>query len=122
MDSKDTDIVLNSVKKFLGITEYDFFDADILMHINTVIANLIQMGVGPQDGFRCTESSTWTDITSDNKLLENIKSYIFLKVKLLFDPPSSSVVLASYEKQAAELEWRMYVIKDQERILAEKGG
>lgn len=122
MDSKDTDIVLNSVKKFLGITEYDFFDADILMHINTVIANLIQMGVGPQDGYRCTETSTWTDITSDNKLLENIKSYIFLKVKLLFDPPSSSVVLASYEKQAAELEWRMYVVKDQERILAEKGG
>lgn len=121
MAQTDSDNILKTVKKALGITEYEFFDPDILMHINSVLSILVQIGIGPKDGFRCTEESVWADITEDNKLLECIKSYVFVKVKLLFDPPSSSTIIEAYVKQAAEYEWRMYITKDEERINKDKG-
>lgn len=105
--------ILNSVKKALGIVEYDFFDPDLIMHINSVFADLNQIGVGPDAGFSISDSSqTWSSFTDNDLLLQNVKSYMFLRVKLLFDPPTSSVVQASIEKQINEFVYRMYVYTD----------
>lgn len=101
--------ILTSIKKLLGITEeYEHFDADIIMHINSVLMILTQLGVGPPEGFLIQdETSTWTDFVPDTMKIEAIKSYMYLKVKLLFDPPLSSAVMESYNRQISELEWRI---------------
>lgn len=105
--------ILNSVKKALGIVEYDFFDADLIVHINSVFADLNQIGVGPDAGFSISDSSqTWNSFVDNDLLLQNVKSYMFLRVKLLFDPPTSSVVQTSIEKQINEFVYRMYVYTD----------
>lgn len=107
--------ILTSIKKLLGVTEdYTHFDADIIMHINTTFTTLTQLGVGPSEGFRIEdELAEWTDfIPRDSLLYESVKSYIFLKVKLLFDPPLSGTVLQAYERQISELEWRLNVTAD----------
>ena len=105
------DSILTSIKKLLGITEdYEHFDQDIIMHINSVFMILTQMGVGPADGFRIEDNSAiWSDFTSDLKVLESVKSYMYLKVRLLFDPPTSSSVLDSTNRLISELEWRLNV-------------
>lgn len=108
-----TQSILTSIKKTLGIVDYDFFDADIIMHINSVFSDLNQIGIGPENGFCIVdETSVWNDFLSDSKQLQNVKSYMLLRVKLLFDPPSNSTVLASYEKQITEFTYRMYVTSD----------
>ena len=107
--------ILTSVKKMLGITEeYDAFDDDIIMHINSVFLTLKQMGVGPTTGFRIDDAGeTWENYISTEDNPENIelqsavKTYMHLKVKLLFDPPASSAVASSYQQQINELEWRL---------------
>jgi hypothetical protein len=106
--------ILTSIKKLLGIEEeYDHFDPDIIMHINSTFMTLNQLGVGPVEGFSIVdETSTWTDFIADNMKLEAVKSYIHLKVKLLFDPPSSSAVIESINKSINELEWRLNVIAE----------
>ena len=105
------DSILTSIKKLLGISEdYEHFDQDIIMHINSVFMILTQMGVGPAEGFRIEDdSTTWSDFTSDLKVLESVKSYMYLKVRLLFDPPTSSSVLDSTNRLISELEWRLNV-------------
>lgn len=102
------DSILTTIKKLLGINEeYTTFDNDLIVHINSVISILSQIGVGPSDGFSIRdESSTWNELVSD-KRLESVKSYVYLKVKLLFDPPQSSVVMESYNRAISELEWRI---------------
>jgi hypothetical protein len=105
------DSILISVKKVLGITEeYEHFDQDIIIHINSTLATLTQLGVGPENGFAIADSSaSWSDFTTDLIQQQLVKSYIYLKVKLLFDPPQSSAVLESMNKQIAEFEWRLNV-------------
>lgn len=106
------DSILTSIKKLLGITEeYEQFDSDIIMHINSVLSILTQLGVGPSDGFRITDaSSIWSDfIPDESKNLEDVKSYVFLRVRLLFDPPLSSIVVESMNRMINELEWRINV-------------
>lgn len=106
-----TDSILTSVKKMLGIAEeYEHFDADLLMHINSVFSILHQLGVGPADGFMIDDkSSIWSDFISDESKYMLAKSYMFLKVKLLFDPPLSSAVLECYKTQISEYEWRLNI-------------
>ena len=107
--------ILTSIKKLLGIEEeYDHFDADIIMHINSVFTILNQLGVGPSEGFRIEdETTTWDEfIPRNSNLYESVKSYIFLKVKLLFDPPLSGTVMECYNRQISELEWRLNVTAD----------
>lgn len=105
--------ILNSVKKSLGIIEYEFYDPEIILHINTVFTDLNQIGVGPEAGYSITDAvNLWSEFTENDILLNNVKSYMFLRVKLLFDPPSASTVLASYEKQISELVYRMYIYTD----------
>lgn len=104
--------ILTSVKAHLGIVEeYEHFDRQIIEHINSVMSDLNQLGVGPEEGFRIEDkTSTWGEfIPIDNLKLDSVKSYIFLRVKLLFDPPSGSAVLASYERQIEKMEWRLTV-------------
>lgn len=101
--------ILTSIKKLLGITEeYDQFDPDIIMHINSVFMILTQLGIGPAEGFSIEDdTSIWSDFIKDANKIEAVKSYIYLKVKLLFDPPLSSAVIDSTNRLINELEWRL---------------
>lgn len=110
----NTESILTSIKKLLGITEeYTHFDSDIIMHINSVLAILTQLGVGSADGFTISnDSSTWKDFMGEDKKFEFVKSYVHLKVKLLFDPPLSSAVMESMNRMISELEWRILVAAD----------
>ena len=103
------DSILISIKKLLGITEdYEHFDPDIIMHINSVFSILTQLGVGSADGFSITGAGeTWSDYIQDEKKLEMVKSYIYQKVRLLFDPPTSSALMEAANNAVAELEWRL---------------
>ena len=104
--------ILTSIKKMLGIAEeYTHFDADIIMHINSVFMTLTQLGVGPSSGFYIEDETTeWTEFIPDVTKLQAVKSYIYLKVRLLFDPSSlGSATLAAYERQIQELEWRLNI-------------
>ncbi len=107
--------ILTSIKKLLGIdSAYTQFDADIILHINSVFLTLNQLGVGPDDGFSIAdETDEWTDFIDDNDLLLNtVKSYMYLKVRMLFDPSLTSSVTELMKEQAKELEWRMNVQVD----------
>lgn len=106
--------ILASVKKVLGIDEiHTAFDEDIILHINSVFAILQQMGVGPENGFSISDDSAiWTDYISDVNQLNFVKSYIYLKVRLLFDPPVSSGAIESMNKLISELEWRLFIATD----------
>lgn len=104
--------ILTSIKKMLGISEeYEHFDADITMHINSVLMALTQIGVGSPDGFAISDkSATWKEFIPEDQLIEAVKSYTYLKVRLLFDPPSSGTIIESYNKLASEYEWRINVL------------
>lgn len=103
--------ILTSIKKLLGIAEeYEHFDQDIIIHINSVFMILTQIGVGPSEGFAIKDKeSIWDDFMPETPNLEAVKSYMHLKVKLLFDPPLSSAVMESYNRLISELEWRINV-------------
>lgn len=106
-----TESILTSIKKLLGITEEcTDFDNDIIMHINSVFMILSQLGVGPSTGFRIEDdSATWSEYITDDDNLDAVKSYIHLKVKLLFDPPLSSAVTQAMNQAISELEWRLNI-------------
>lgn len=108
--------ILTSIKKMLGIDEeYTHFDADIIMHINSVLMILTQLGVGPAEGFVIEDdTSTWVDFIPEANAaqLHAVKSYIYMKVKMIFDPPLSSAVIESMNRQIAEFEWRLNVAVD----------
>lgn len=103
--------ILTSIKKLLGMTEeYTHFDTDVIIHINTVFMTLNQLGVGPSTGFRIEDkSTTWDDYIKNEDDLEAIKTYIYLKVKLVFDPPLSSSIMQTINQAITELEWRLNV-------------
>lgn len=114
--------ILTSIKKLLGITEeYEHFDADIIMHINSVFMILAQMGVGPSEGFSIKDkTATWDMFVSQNTNLESVKSYVFMKVKLLFDPPQSSAVMESMNRMISEFEWRLNVESETPTVKSEE--
>ncbi len=101
--------ILTSVKKTLGLAETNtVFDPDIVMHINSVFADLNQLGVGPADGFAITdETEVWETFLEDDVLMNSVKSYMFLRVKMLHDPYTIGRVIESAEKQIAKSEWRI---------------
>jgi len=108
--------ILTSIKKLLGITEeYTHFDSDIIMHINTVFMTLNQLGVGPDAGFRIEDkNATWDEFVNNDDYLDAVKSYMHLKVKMLFDPPLSSAVMEAMKQQINELEWRLNINTNQD--------
>ena len=104
--------ILQSIKKLIGITEdYTHFDADIIIHINSVFMILNQLGIGPPNGFSILDgTSMWSDfLPEDNKNFEAAKTYMYLKIKLIFDPPMSSAVIEAMKQMISELEWRLNV-------------
>ena len=103
--------ILTSIKKLLGITADDTsFDEDIIIHINTVFMDLNQIGVGPANGFRIEDKDNiWSEFVEDDSYYDAVKTYIYLKVKLLFDPPLSSAVMTSINQSIEKLEWRLNV-------------
>lgn len=102
--------ILADTKQLLGIGPDDTsFDMELTMHINSVITILTQLGVGPEEGFVIIASTPWADFIGTRKDLEIIKSYIYMKVRLLFDPPQNSFLVTSIEKQCQEYEWRIEV-------------
>ena len=103
------DSILNSIKKLLGITEEcKDFNQDLIIHINSVFMILNQLGVGPKDGFKITDATnTWNEFISGVQSIESVKTYMYMKVRMMFDPPSSSIVADAMNKQINELEWRL---------------
>ena len=109
------DSILTTVKKLIGITEdYTHFDQDIIVHINSAFSTLNQLGVGPENGFRIFGSEeTWDGFSSDPILIEWVKTYVYLKTRLIFDSSSmSSYVLESIKQTISELEFRMNVYSE----------
>lgn len=106
------DSILTSIKKLLGISEEDeHFDTDIIIHINSVLMILNQLGVGPAKGFSISgKSEKWSDFIPTDSSIEAVKSYVYLKVRLMFDPPTSSAAIESINKLIAEYEWRINVM------------
>lgn len=106
--------ILNSVKKVLGIDpDYDAFDTDVIIHINSVFSILNQLGLGPQEGFMIEDdSATWGDFLLDDMRLNSVKTYVYLKVRIIFDPPTLGYVLTALQEQTKELEWRLNVYRE----------
>lgn len=101
--------ILDDTKKILGLpTGDESYDTDILMHINTALSTLTQLGIGPDEGFLVEDASpTWADFIGNDNRLNGVKTYVFLRVRRLFDPPQTSFYLASMNEQIQELEWRL---------------
>ena len=106
--------ILNTIKGLLGPDDdYDVFDQDIIVFINSALATLSQAGVGPSEGFRITgDRETWDDFIGDSERLESVKEYVYMKVKMAFDPPTSSFVMSAYQDTCNELLWRLNVAVD----------
>lgn len=114
-----SDSIFLSVKKVLGVaTENTDFDQDILLHINSVLSILQQLGIGPDNGFHVSnETETWTDYLGDDSAhLNMVKSYLPAKVRILFDPPVSSAVMDSLKNICAEFEWRANVAAENKKL------
>lgn len=106
------DSILTSIKKLIGPAEkQEYFDVDLIIHINSVFMILMQLGVGPAKGYSITDKfNTWDEFMPTNsKNFEAVKTYMYLKTKLVFDPPSSAAVIESIERMIGELEWRLNV-------------
>lgn len=106
--------ILISTKKVLGIaSDYTAFDLDIITHINAAFSTLTQLGVGPAEGFMIEDDDAeWSDYIENDVQLNVVKSYIFLKTRQLFDPPSTSYLITAMEEQIQELEWRLNVSRE----------
>lgn len=110
--------IFDSIKTLLGPdASYDVFDTEIVIHINTALSVLTQLGVGPAEGFMVVGADeTWGDFIGDDKVLNMVKSYVYMKVKMAFDPPISSSVLSAYQEACKEYEWRLNVAVDPKKL------
>lgn len=105
------DSILKTIKKMLGLPEdYDAFDQDLIIHINSVFSNLDQIGVSPPGGFYIQDAEAkWSDYFNAELPLHNIKTLVYMKVRLIFDPPATSFAITAIESQIKEQEWRLSV-------------
>ena len=117
------DSILTSIKKMLGIeAKYEHFDQDIIMHINSVFMDLAQIGVGPSRGFMIEDDmATWLDFLPEETNFQAVKTYMYLRVKLMFDPPTSSTVVSAMQRDIDKWEWR-FSISDSVSDTASAGG
>lgn len=104
--------ILQTTKKLLGISpDDDAFDMDVIFAINSAFDRLNTLGIGPDEGFRIADdTAVWSDYLYDGKILDSVKTYVYFKTRLVFDPPTSSFVLESMNKQIAELEF-LFIVK-----------
>lgn len=108
-----TESILTSIKKLLGIpADYDAFDADLIIHINTFLTRLYQLGVGVENFTLIGAEQTWHDFLVDTSKYQQAKSYVYLRVRAIFDPPSNGTTAKAFEDNARELEWLLYVDAD----------
>lgn len=121
------DSILGSIRKLIGGVaiedgEVGPFDTDLILHINSVFNIVNQLGVGPEIPFQIVDdTATWTDFFEDQKVVNLVKSYMYLKVKILFDAPQSGVLHEAMERQIQEFEWRL-VVEGQHQDAIEEGG
>lgn len=103
--------VLTSIKKMLGMgADYTVYDTDVMIHINSVFVDLKRLGVGPSEGFKIRGAyETWSDFTGDVIDFESVKTYMYLRVRLLFDPPTSSAAVEAMKAEADKYEWLLNV-------------
>lgn len=108
------DSILNCTKKILGLeADYLSFDMDIVMHVNSALVTLNQIGIGPEEGFAIEDADAlWKEFLGDDLRLNSVKTYVYLRVRLLFDPPTTSYLMASMKEQLQELEWRLNVQRE----------
>lgn len=111
-----TDSILTSTKLTLGLDEaYEAFDQVILMHINSVFTTLAELGIGPTEGFAIeNKDAEWSDFLGPSLRLNAVKSYMYLRVRVLFDPPTQGFVLTSMENQIQQMEWRLNVVREEQ--------
>lgn len=109
-----SDSILTSTKKILGITEdYEVFDPDVIMFINSALGTLNQLGIGPEDGFSISDAApTWVDFLGTDKRLEMAKQYVYLQVRVVFDPPDTGWLADAFAKQIEQLGWRLNVVRE----------
>ena len=114
------DSILLSTKKLIGFDEsYTVFDLDLMIHINTCFSTLTQLGVGPEDGFSITgPGEVWSDFLKGNKVIDSVKTYVYIKVKLVFDRPETGYAITSMENVAKEIEWRLNVQREEAKYVA----
>ena len=107
----DNGSILMSIKKLLNVEHDDpAFDTDIGMMINNEFMTLQQLGIGPKEGFSINDADTkWSDFSDDKTLIETVKAFVYLKVRMIFDPPASSVVADAINSRINELEWRLNI-------------
>lgn len=111
--------ILNDLRKVVGGStspgEITHFDLDLMMHANTYFANLTQLGVGTPGFMLQDDTQTWRDFLGDSyppERLSQVKTYIYIKVRLVFDPPQSSAYISTLKEEAKEIEWRLNVEVD----------
>ena len=103
------DSVLNTIKKLLGLdSEYTAFDTDVVVLINAALMILQQYGIVSKEGYAITDATDkWSDFIPSDKMLQGVKEYVYLRVKMVFDPPPNSFVMEAYDRMMNELEWRL---------------
>lgn len=112
-----TESILDSVKKVVGLTDaYDVFDPDIIMYINTALSTLNQLGIGPAQGFRIDDNTTeWITFLGGDDRLNDAKTYVHLRVRMLFDPPGTAHAATAIDQQIQELAWRLNVKREDDQ-------
>jgi hypothetical protein len=111
------DSILTSTKQALGLAEdYTAFDPDVIMHINSVFSTLNQLGIGPDLGFMIEDKEAlWATFLGSDPRLNNVKTYVYLRVRMLFDPPQTGFHTTAMQEQIKELEWRINVQREDEK-------
>lgn len=105
--------ILSSIRSALDADLDEGFDQDLIMHINSVFATLNQLGIGPENGFEIsTGNEVWSDFLNNDPKINSVKTYMYQKLRLIFDPPQNSFLVDALEKSTKELEWRLMVAKD----------
>lgn len=109
------DRILPNIKKLLNLAEsYEAFDTDVMLHINSAFGTLSQIGIGPAEGFMIEDAeAVWATFLGDDPRLNSVKTYVYLRVRMVFDPPSTSFVIDALTKQIQELEWRLNVVREE---------
>ena len=106
--------ILKTIKQLIGCPDdFEQFDLDLIVHINSAFATLTHLGVGPKEGYRITGAdNVWSEFEDDAQKLSLIKDYVYIKTRLLFDPPISGSLMDSLKEQLKEMEWRLYMLYD----------
>ena len=104
--------ILKTIKQLIGCPDdFEQFDLDLTIHINSAFATLTQLGVGPKEGYRITgPDNVWSEFDEDAQKIGLVKDYVYIKTRLLFDPPTSGSLMDSFKEQLKEMEWRLYIM------------